>query len=67
MEEELNAALYQEAAEQGNAEAQYRLGECYAEGEGVEKDVKEAVRWWRKAADQGHAEARMALHELGSD
>ncbi|MCD7798298.1 MAG: SEL1-like repeat protein, partial [Akkermansiaceae bacterium] len=37
-------------AEQGDAEAQYELGVCYFKGEGVEKDEKEAVRWYRKAA-----------------
>ena len=32
------------AAEQGNAEAQYNLGMCYANGDGVAKDMKEAVK-----------------------
>ena len=43
------------AAEQGQAEAQYRLGSCYLEGSGVIKDEAEAVKWYRKAADQGDA------------
>ena len=43
--------LYRQAAEQGVAEAQYKLGYCYAEGEGVEQDKKEAVKWFRKAAE----------------
>ena len=41
--------------------AQYALGSCYANGEGVEKDLTEAVIWYRKAADQGLAEAQFNL------
>ncbi|MCD7799380.1 MAG: sel1 repeat family protein, partial [Akkermansiaceae bacterium] len=52
----------------GNAEAKYKLGECYAKGEGVKKDKKEAERWRRKAlaqeiaaAERGDAEAQRRL------
>ena len=40
-------------AESGNAAAQYNLGVSYEEGEGVAKDDKEAVKWYRLAAGQG--------------
>ena len=30
-------------------------------GNGVAKDYKEAVKWWRKAADQGDADGQYAL------
>ena len=50
-----------EAAEQGLAEAQVRLGRMYGLGEGVPKDHKEAVKWFRKAAEQGHADAQNIL------
>lgn len=36
----------------------------YANGEGVEKDVKEAVWWLHMAAEQGVAPAQSALKEL---
>ena len=49
------------AAEQGNANAQNNLGEAYYNGEGVAKDTKEAVRWFRMAADQGDADAQNNL------
>jgi hypothetical protein len=42
-------------ADQGNAEAQFQLGDAYAHGKGVVRDDAEAVRWYRRAADQGHA------------
>ena len=50
-----------EAAEQGNAIAQLELGLMHANGEGVDQDDAEAVKWWRKAAGQGHAEAQYNL------
>ena len=34
---------YREAAEQGHAGAQFNLGVCYANGEGMSKDVGQAV------------------------
>ncbi len=48
-------------AEQGDAKAQFNLGLCYDKGEGVAKDVAEAVKWYRKAADQGVAAAQYNL------
>lgn len=50
-------------AEQGDAEAQYQLGCCYANGLGVEIDMVEAVRWFALAAEQGVA---LAQHALGN-
>lgn len=41
---------YLKAARQGDAEAQFYLGLCYNYGDGVEKDLSEAVVWFRKAA-----------------
>ena len=58
-----NASIQQlrEAAEQGNDQAQYKLGCCYASGEGVKKDMEQSVFWLRKAAEQGNDEAKYAL------
>ncbi len=39
-------------AEQGNADAQSLLGAMYAEGNGVPRDYKAAVKWYRLAAKQ---------------
>ena len=47
-------------AEQGDADAQFKLGQIYRQGGGgqnVKKDPVEAVKWFRKAADQGHVRA----------
>ena len=48
-------------AEQGNAEAQFKLGSLYYQGWGVPHDYKEAVKWLRKAADQGHVFSQTTL------
>ena len=48
-------------AEQGDAEAQYKLGDCYSIGEGVEEDPKLTMYWYRKSAEQGYAKAQASL------
>lgn len=49
------------AAEQGYADAQFNLGKCYANGDGVPQDYTEAVKWYKKAAEQGNAHAQNSL------
>ena len=51
-------------AEQGNADAQLRLGKAYAAGTGVKRNYKEAAQWYRKAVDTGSLPAHTALGEL---
>ena len=55
------AKWFRKAAEQGHAGAQYNLGLCYANGEGVPQNYAEAAKWWRKAAEQDVAEAQYNL------
>jgi len=58
---------FRQAAEQGHADAQCRLGVVYGSGiGGVKQDKKEATKWLRKAADQGVADAqhRLGVHYL---
>ena len=50
-----------QAAEQGDASAQFNLGFRYDTGEGVPEDDAEAVRWWLQAAEQGYASAQFNL------
>ena len=52
---------YRKAAEQGYALAQYYLGSCYEEGQGVAQDDVEAVKWYRMAAEQGHVDSQSSL------
>lgn len=51
-------------AEQGDAEAQFALGTMYRDGQGVEQDYAEALRWWNSAADLGLADAQFALGNI---
>ena len=44
-------------AKQGNARAQYNLDLMYGNGQGVSKDDKTAVKWYKLAAKQGYADA----------
>ncbi|MDE2906976.1 MAG: SEL1-like repeat protein, partial [Acidobacteriota bacterium] len=53
-----DAAALRAAAEQGEAEAQYRLGLAYQRGDGVPRNRAEGARWLELAADQGHVEAQ---------
>ena len=55
------AALYQKAAEKGDAYAMRRLGLCYANGEGVDIDDKKAYEWYVKAAKAGNEEAKAVM------
>ncbi len=42
--------------EQGDTDAQLRLGIMYAKGTGVPQDFAEAVNWYRLAAEKGDAD-----------
>lgn len=54
----------QQAAAQGNSEAQYNLGRLYFYGWGVAQDYSKARQWFKKAAAQGLPEAKQALQQL---
>jgi len=51
------------AAEQGDAAAQYYMGNCYAKGQGVTQNSEEAVKWYRLSAEQEYGEAQNKLGE----
>jgi len=48
-------------AEQGDPEAQFKLGRMYQEGRGVTQDHAEAVKWYRLSADKGQPFAQNNL------
>jgi TPR repeat protein len=55
------AKWFRKAAEQGNADAQFKLGTMYDNGQGVPRDYAEATKWFRKAAEQGVVAAQYNL------
>lgn len=63
-EKEIELKRIKEAAEQGDVDAQYMLGDFYANGEGVKQDYEKAIEWIKKAADQGHIMAKLQLKVL---
>ncbi len=50
-----------EAAEDGEATAQYLVALRYGKGEGVERDPERALEWMTRAAENGHLEAQAGL------
>jgi hypothetical protein len=58
------AEWYRQAAEQGVATAQLRLGFLYLSGEGVVRDPEAGVAWLRRAVEVGDPEAQTALGML---
>ncbi|MCL1993760.1 MAG: sel1 repeat family protein [Spirochaetes bacterium] len=54
-------AIDETLAEQGDADAQLKLGTCYANGEGVTQDFEKAIYWLTKSAQQGNADAQFNL------
>ena len=52
---------YKKEAEQGNAEAQHKLGNCYYNGEETAKDYYEAFKWYKLSAEKGYMYAERSL------
>ncbi len=48
----------------GIAAAQISLGDMYLNGECVDQDPAEAMKWYMKAAQQGSADARSKLEKI---
>ncbi len=59
--DDLDIESLMDAAEQGDAEAQFYLGVCYRDGEGVQQDYRQAFQWFKKSAEQGDAAAQYCL------
>ncbi len=55
------------AADQGDSEAQLRMGYRYWNGDGVEKSVNQAIAYFKKAADKGNVDAQLELGEIYYD
>lgn len=55
------AKFFEQAANQGNAEAQFWIGLLYDNGDGVYMNKETAVMWYRKSAEQGYVDAQVNL------
>lgn len=58
--------LYPLAAYNRNHDAQFYMGMIYFYGEGVEKDIDQAVEWWKKAMRGGNVDAAYRLSEIAT-
>ena len=61
------AAAYRVLATQGDGSAQFKLGAMYDGGKGVEKNGREAMRWYLVASAQGSSGAAYNLGQLYHD
>jgi TPR repeat protein len=57
-------AKIQPAADKGNAQAAYWMGQMYENGLGVKTDAGTALTWYQKAAEGGWADAKFKLGEI---
>jgi TPR repeat protein len=48
----------------GDSNAQYNLARLYLDGTGVERDARQAARWFNLAAEKGHHAAQALLGQL---
>ncbi|MDB4304273.1 hypothetical protein N9934_05745, partial [Desulfosarcina sp.] len=55
---------YRKAAEDGNTDAQIKMGNVYVVGRGVLQDYQKALKWYGLAAEQEIADAQFALGRL---
>ena len=53
--------LWEPLARLGHPDAQYHLGWLYANGNGLNVDVRRAVYWWQQAANNGYLDAQFAI------
>jgi TPR repeat protein len=58
------AQLMEDAAIGGVPQAQYFMGNAYRIGQGVEKNLPHAIRWWTKAVEFGQQRAAESLSQL---
>lgn len=58
------ARIWRQAADTGDSKAQLRLGKLYENGEGVERDYVEALRWYILAERNGNQDAAVAAYFL---
>lgn len=59
-----SAQFMEEAAIGGVPQAQFFMGNAYRNGQGVEKNLTLAIRWWTKAVEFGHKRAAESLSQL---
>lgn len=62
-----NVNFIRQEALNGDAEAQLILGLMYLDGEGVKKDIKEALKWLIRSEENGNTDAQLFIERLESE
>lgn len=62
-----SARLLQPIAENGDARAQFNLGQLYEQGKGVNQNFQQAMRWYRLSAVQGNSWAQYNVGQMYED
>ena len=56
--------LYQKAANLGHSFAQNNLALMYEDGDGIAKNIDQAIFWYKKAVEQGYQKAQSRLEKV---
>lgn len=59
--------IWEDLADNGHAEAQFRLAELYHQGLGTPADIEQAIHWYTRAAQQEHVDAQNSLGIIFAD
>jgi TPR repeat protein len=62
-----NQKLFQQLkrrANRGEVKAQLELADMYTKGKGIEQDMIQAIKWYRKAASKGEVKAQLELANM---
>lgn len=59
--------LYEQAMDNNDADAQYRLGNMYNEGEGVSRDYTQAIAWYERSEANGNVDSTNAMALMYQD
>ncbi len=63
-ETSIDYTMHRLATEYNDPSAQYLVGRNYLRGKSVEKNIKEAIKWFEMAAKQNHIRAQYQLGQL---
>ena len=58
--------LFDPAAYENNAQAQYFIGLMYHDGDGVKKSIDSAMKYWKKASRNGHVDSANRMSEIST-
>jgi TPR repeat protein len=56
---------FRKAAEKGDPDGEFSLGNMYQQGLGVPENLPEAIAWYQRASKDGQVQAPIALRTLG--